>query len=374
MREKILLVDNDEDITSMLSVTLIQEGYHCDTAYSASEALSLLRKNAEEPFHLVLTDLIMPVMDGIELIEHIQRHFTGIGIVVISAEKNLKMAVEAMRKGALDFITKPFQFDVVIPRIRKALERIRLERENREYQQFLEEKIENRTAALIEKHRSLQKLFINTVEAIARAIEARDPYTEGHSKRVAKYCARVAMKMNVESEDIQDIQIAGLLHDVGKIGIADSILMKPSRLSIAEYEAIKEHPLISLKIIEPIPELKKVKDYIKYHHEEWDGTGYPEGLKAENIPLGARILAVADAFDTMWIGRQYHAAWDLEKVIKEFEKNKGTQFDPKVVDAFVDLIREDRPAFDKIRLENPPRFNEGKPATNNTDNNKIIEP
>lgn len=360
MKDKILVVDDDEDITSLLSISLMQEGYQCETANSASEALLLIRKNTENQFTLVLTDLNMPVMSGLELLGRLRKHFPLIGVVVISADKNISQAIDAMREGALDFITKPFQPNIAIPRLQKAMERIRLERENYQYQEYLEEKIENRTSALIEKHRSLQKLFINTVEAIARAIEAKDPYTQGHSKRVSKYCTRIAQKMEVNSEDIIDIELAGLLHDVGKIGISDAILSKPSKLSIEEYESIKEHPLISLKIIEPIHELKKVKEYVKYHHEKWDGTGYPEGLKAEEIPLGARILSLADAFDTMWIGRQYHAAWNLETVIKEFQKNKETQFDPHVVDAFVELIQEDQVTFDKIRMENPPRFDERK--------------
>jgi len=356
MRDRILVVDDDESVTSFLSVALIQEGFLCQTANSASEALSIVRKSSQKPINLIITDMIMPVMNGIELIEQLQRNFLGIGVVVISADKNLGLAIEAMKKGALDFITKPFQIEMVLPRIYKALERIRLERENRDYQEYLEEKVENRTAALIEKHRSLQKLFINTVEAIARAIEAKDSYTVGHSKRVSKYCARIAQKMGREPEETHDIEVAGLLHDVGKIGIPDAILGKPTKLSIEEYESIKEHPLISLKIIEPIQELGKVRDYVKYHHEKWDGTGYPEGLRGEDIPLGARILSVADAFDTMWIGRQYHAAWNLKSVIKEFQKNRDTQFDGKVVDAFVELIHEDKVSFERIRKENPPSF------------------
>lgn len=360
MKDKILIVDDDEGITSLLSVALIQEGYQCQYANSAEEALTLLRKNSGKPFSLILTDLVMPVMNGFELLEQVQKHYSDIGVIMVSGERDIALAIEAMHKGALDYISKPFQMEYVIPRIQKSLERIKLERENREYQAYLEEKVESRTAALIEKHRSLQKLYISTVEAIARAIEAKDPYTEGHSKRVAKYCSRIAQKMNVPTEDIHDIEIAGLLHDVGKIGISDAILTKPTRLSIEEYESIKEHPLISLKIIEPIQELKRVKEYVKYHHEKWDGTGYPEGLKGPMIPLGARILSIADAFDTMWIGRQYHAAWDITTVVKEFEKNKGTQFDPEIIDIFIHLISEDQPAFDKIRLENPPRFNEQK--------------
>ncbi len=360
MKEKILVVDDDESVTTFLSIALNQEGYQCQTANSASEALSTLRKNQGKPYSLVLSDLIMPVMSGTELLDHLRSYFTEVGVVMISADKNMPFAMEAMRKGALDFINKPLQMDIVLYRIQKALERIHLERENREYQQYLEEKVENRTAALIEKHRSLQKLYINTIEAIARAIEAKDPYTQGHSKRVSKYCSRIAQRLGVDPEEMHDIEIAGLLHDVGKIGISDAILGKPTKLSIEEYEEIKEHPLISLKIIDPIQELKRVKEYVKYHHEKWDGTGYPQGLKAEAIPLGARILSVADAFDTMWIGRQYHAAWDLETVVREFQKNKGSQFDPHVIDAFTDLLREEQQVFDQIRQEYPPRFNEKK--------------
>ncbi len=356
MKDRILVVDDDENVVSYLSIALIQEGFQCETASSASEALTILRRNGQKTVTLILTDMTMPVMSGIELLEQVQRQFPIIGVIVISGDKNLNLAVEAMKKGALDFITKPFKLEIILPRIYKAIERVRLERENREYQEYLEEKVESRTAALIEKHRSLQKLFLNTVEAIARAIEAKDLYTVGHSKRVSKYCAYIAQKMAIDVEEIHNIEVAGLLHDVGKIGIADSILGKSTKLSIDEYESIKEHPLISLKIIDPIKELGRVKEYVKYHHEKWDGTGYPDGLKGEEIPLGARILSIADAFDTMWIGRQYHAAWNLDQVIQEFKRNSGTQFDGKVVDAFIELIREDEVSFNKIRQENPPHF------------------
>ncbi len=360
IKEKILIVDDDREVVELLSITLTQEGFQCETALNGADALELLNQNGELPFVLVLTDILMPMMNGMELMEKIHDSHPGVGIMVISADKNLTQAVEAMRKGALDFITKPFQNELVVPRIQKAMERVHLERENRAYQLFLEEKVDNRPAALLEKHRSLQKLYFNTVEAIVRAIEAKDPYTVGHYKCVSKYCQRIAEKMRMTDLDIQDIVIAGLLHDVGKIGILDTVLTKPTRLSIEEYEHIKEHPLISLKIIEPIEELKKAKEYVKHHHEKWDGTGYPDQLKAEKIPLGARILSVADAFDTMWIGRQYHAAWDLETVIKEFQKNRWTQFDGEVVDFFVDLIKEDQEAFDHIRQENPPMFSDPK--------------
>lgn len=355
-REKILVVDDDRDMVEILTLTLSQEGYPCESALSGDEALLCLKRNSEKPFSLILTDLLMPLMNGMQLMEKVQEFYPGIGVLVISADTNLSLAVEAMRKGALDFITKPFLNELIIPRIQKALERVRLEQENREYQLFLEEKVENRTAALLDKHRSLQKLYLNTVDAIVRAIEAKDPYTVGHSKRVSKYGARIAEKMGLEETDVQDVMIAGLLHDVGKIGISDALLTKSSQLSIEEYELIKEHPLISLKIIEPIQELNKAKDYVKYHHEKWDGTGYPEGLKGEAIPMGARILSVADAFDTMWIGRHYHEAWDMDTVIGEFRKNSGTQFDKTVVDAFNRLIVDERAIFDQIREDNPPQF------------------
>ena len=363
MREKILVIDDDTQVTGLLSVVLVQNGYECLTSNSPHDALEMLKKNEGNAICLALVDIILPGMDGIDLMERIRDEFPRVGTVAISGENNMKLGVEAMRRGALDFITKPFQIEFILPRIQKAIDRVHLERDNREYQLYLEEKVENRTNALLEKHRTLQKLYINTVEAIVRAIEAKDAYTVGHSKRVSKYCRRIAAKMGIDSDNLQDIEIAGLLHDVGKIGISDTILGKPSKLTIEEYETIKEHPSISLKIIEPIQEFKKVKEYVKYHHEKYDGTGYPDQLKGEDIPLGARILSVADAFDTMWIGRHYHAPWDLDTVIKEFQKNRGTQFDPRVVDVFVELLKEDKEHFDAIRKENPPRFKEKAPGT-----------
>jgi response regulator RpfG family c-di-GMP phosphodiesterase len=358
MKEKILVVDDDPQVTGLLAVVLVQNGYECLPVNSPNDALEALRQNQGNSICLALVDIVLPGMSGLDLMEKIHREHPRVGTVAISGENNMKLGVDAMRKGALDFITKPFQIEFILPRIQKAIDRVRLERDNHEYQIYLEEKVENRTNALLEKHRTLQKLYINTVEAIVRAIEAKDAYTVGHSKRVSKYCRRIAIKLGIDSDNLQDMEIAGLLHDVGKIGISDTILGKPSKLTIEEYETIKEHPMISLKIIEPIHEFKKVKEYVKYHHEKYDGTGYPDGLKGEDIPLGARILSVADAFDTMWIGRHYHASWDLETVVKEFQKNRGTQFDPKVVDIFVELLREDGEHFDSIRKENPPRFKE----------------
>ena len=193
--ENVLIVDDDREVVELLSIALTQEGYHCETALSGEDALRLLSQNRDPPFSLVITDLIMPIMDGIELMEKTQNLHPGLGVLVISADKNLSQAVDAMRKGALDFITKPFQNELIIPRIQKAIERVYLERENRDYQLYLEEKVESRTSALLEKHRSLQKLYFNTVEAIVRAIEAKDPYTVGHSKRVSKYCSRIGEKL-----------------------------------------------------------------------------------------------------------------------------------------------------------------------------------
>ncbi|OGR83888.1 MAG: hypothetical protein A2902_00485 [Elusimicrobia bacterium RIFCSPLOWO2_01_FULL_64_13] len=356
-RDRILIVDDNSEITDVVSMTLDEEGYPCLVANSGEQALSILGNGSGE-FSLALIDVKMPGMSGLELLETAMSEYPDMGVMMISGSQDMAQAVEAMRRGALDFISKPFETELLIPRIQKALERVHLERDNREYQKFLEEKVDSRTTALISKHRSLQKLYLSTVEAIVRAIEAKDPYTVGHSKRVSKYCARIAEKLNVPVADLNDIEIAGLLHDVGKIGISDAILAKPSRLSIEEYESIKEHPLISLKIIEPIQELNRVKLFVKHHHEKWDGTGYPDRLKEEGIPVGARILSVADAFDTMWIGRQYHASWDLDTVIEEFKRNRGTQFDPAVVDAFIELVTHDQSAFDLIRQENPPRFSQ----------------
>jgi putative nucleotidyltransferase with HDIG domain len=188
----------------------------------------------------------------------------------------------------------------------------------------------------------IRTLYKSIVELLANTMDSKDSYTHGHSRRVAEYSVSIAKIAGFDEKFIQDLEIAALLHDIGKIGIRDAILCKPGALTREEYEIIKDHPVISAKIIEPVDFLKDLSDTIRYHHEKYDGTGYPDGIKGEDIPVGARIIAVGDAFDAMTSDRPYRKGMDIELAIEELIKNKGTQFDPYFVDCFIKILKDEK--------------------------------
>ena len=212
-------------------------------------------------------------------------------------------------------------------------------RKSREkYEHYLERKIEERTKLLTTEHKKLKDLFLQTIKALSAAIEAKDKYTHNHSERVGYFSVLLAKAMDLDADDIRDIEFAGILHDIGKISVDEKILNKPDALTETEYRIVKNHPLVSAKIISSISELSRVATYIRHHHEFWNGKGYPDRLKGKQIPLGSRIIAIADAYDTMALDRSYRRAIPPSKIIEELQKGAGEQFDPKAVSLFIKLI------------------------------------
>ena len=245
------------------------------------------------------------------------------------------MAVEAMRLGAYDFIIKPADLELVALSVKKALESKRLEEEIEAYHSHLEELVEERTARLQHAYRILKKTHLDSVKVLAEAIDAKDPYTRGHSDRVKRMSLKIAMKMGFSEDRIESLEYGALLHDIGKIGIKDEVLQKPGPLSPEEYQYIQEHPLIGVKIVEGVEFFQDKIPMIRHHHEHFDGSGYPDGLAGEAIPLEARIITVPDAFDAMTSLRPHRGVMPLEDVLTEFEKCKGKQFDPQVLEIFL---------------------------------------
>jgi putative nucleotidyltransferase with HDIG domain len=244
------------------------------------------------------------------------------------------MAVEAMRLGAYDFIIKPADLEWVVLSVKKALEKKRLEEELEVYHKNLEKLVEERTAKLQLAYRTLKKAYLDSVKILAEAIDAKDPYTRGHSDRVRRMSLQIATSLGFTEERMEILEYGALLHDIGKIGIKDEILRKPGALSPEEYQTIQEHPLIGVKIVEGI-EFFKDKIPMIHHHEHFDGKGYPDGLVGEGIPLEARIIAVPEAFDAMASLRPHRSAMPLEDILSELEKYKGKQFDPKILEIFL---------------------------------------
>jgi putative two-component system response regulator len=332
MEEQILIVDDEENICNILARRLTREGYLCVTANNGREALNYFYKDT---FSLIISDIKMPEMDGVELLKKVKSVDPNMMVIMVTAYPEIDMAVEAMRLGAYDFIIKPADLDFVVLSVKKALEKKRLEEEVETYHKNLEKLVEERTAKLQHAYRTLKKAHLDSVKVLAEAIDAKDPYTRGHSERVGRMSLSIANHLDFAEGRLEVLEYGALLHDIGKIGIKDEVLQKPGPLSAGEYQYIQEHPLIGAKIVEEIDFFKDKIPMIRHHHEHFDGSGYPDGLIGEAIPLEARIITVPDAFDAMASLRPHRKALPLQDILVELEKGKGRQFDPKILEIFL---------------------------------------
>jgi len=332
MQDRILIVDDEDMICRVLVRRLSAEGYVCTTAHNGKEALSYTYKN---PFSLIISDINMPEMDGLELLKRVKTMNPAMMVIMVTAYPEIDMAVEAMRLGAYDFIIKPADLDLVVLSVKRALEKKRLEEELEAYHKNLEKLVEEKTAGLRQAYRILKKVHLDSVKVLVEAIDAKDPYTRGHSDRVKRMSLKIALRLGFNEEKLEILEYGALLHDIGKIGIRDQVLQKPGVLNSEEYEYIQEHPLIGVKILEGIDFFKDKIPLIRHHHEHFDGTGYPDGLVGEAIPLEARIITVPDAFDAMTSVRPHRGAMPLQHVLGELENGKGKHFDPKILEIFL---------------------------------------
>ena len=321
----ILIVDDEEVIRKLLHQKLSDESYCCEEADSAEQALEKLQNNL---FELVILDIRMPGKSGVELLPEIKVNYPDIAVIMSTAIIDTNVAIQCMKQGAYDYLTKPFSLDEVILSVARALEERRLVIENRDYQQHLEQKVEAQASRI-------RASFLSAVTALVYALEAKDKYTSGHSERVAEVSAAIAREFGLPWDNIEKIRLAGLIHDIGKIGVRESILNKPAGFTEEEFQHIKYHPEIGERILNPIVDDNEILMIVRHHHERYDGTGYPDRLSGEQIPLGARILAVADSYDAMTSERPYRKAMSVETACTEVERGKGTQFDPRVADAFL---------------------------------------
>lgn len=324
-QESILTVDDEESIRRLLLQKLSSEGYQCKQAGNAEQALDKLRNNLID---LVILDIRMPGKSGIELLPEIKVSYPDTAVIMATATSDINVAIQCMKQGASDYLTKPFNLDEVILSVDRALEKRRLELEIKEYQQHLEEKVE-------EQAKKIRASFLSAITALAYALEAKDEYTSGHSLRVADISVAIAKEMGLPQESVDKIKLAALVHDIGKIGVREVVLNKPAGLTDEEFDHIRKHPEIGEHILAPIAEDKEILKIVRNHHGWYDGTGYPDQIKGDQILLGARILAVADAYEAMTSERPYRKAMSDEVACIEIERGKGTQFDPEVVDAFL---------------------------------------
>jgi len=320
-----LVVDDEPHLRSILVRLLTAEGLACRSAGSGREGLIELEK---EPAELVVSDIRMPEMDGIQLLSHVRSRWPDTGVVMITAVSDVSSAIWCLTQGALDYVAKPFQVDDVKARVRQALEKRRLILDNRDYQHNLERRVDLQA-------RRIEQLFLEGVQSLAHALEAKDPYTRGHSARVASYADAIARTLGLDAVTLEDLRIGAELHDVGKIGVRESVLLKPSRLTDEEYRHIMEHTVIGEKILTPLlRDRPRVLQIVRSHHERLDGTGLPDRLRGDGVPLVARVVSVADAFDAMTTGRPYVAPRAPGAALEELRAQAGRQFDRDAVAAF----------------------------------------
>ncbi len=316
---RILIVDDEEDNLALLYRTL-RAKYNITKAHNAIEALEILKT---EQFDCILSDHKMPLMDGVEFLKRVNDLYPKTMRLLVTAYSDVKILIDAINYAKIyRYIKKPFTPDELLMIVEAALECYQLKMDN-----------ENLIT-------DLKDLFSGTVKAIIEALDAKDSFTLGRSRRVAFYALKIVNKMSLSPAEVSQIELAGLLHDIGMIGVAEEILNKTQKLSDDEYEKVKMHVHYSVKILEDIKQLYEITEIIKYHHEYYNGCGYPFGLKGEDIPLGSRIIAIADAYDSMVSNRAYRDSLSTEEAVKIIQQGAGKQFDPNLVEIFVNILPE----------------------------------
>jgi response regulator RpfG family c-di-GMP phosphodiesterase len=332
----ILIVDDDWQVREVLHEIFLSAGFTCQVAGDGREGLGLFRATFPP---LTVTDLKMPVMDGIALLQAIRQADPDAAVIVLTGAADVKTAIESLKLGAHDFIMKPVNVDELLIAADRAIERRQLLIERREYQALLERRVEEAT-------RNLEQAYTQTLEALGAALDSRDVGTESHSRRVHGYSLALAREHGMAPDALADLAHGVLLHDIGKIGIPDAILLKPGPLTADEWNVMRSHPEIGKRLIEKIPFLHGAMPVVWCHHEKWDGSGYPRGLAGEDIPLNARIFMVVDAFDAMTFDRPYSKAVPFDVAIAEIKRCAGSHFDPRVVESF---LRVPLPLLEEIR-------------------------
>ena len=332
---RILIVDDEETIRLALRKFLRSRGYEVEIAGSGDQALRLLDKDS---FSLMLCDVRMPGMTGVQIVPLARERDQDLAIIMLTAVNDAATATEVLSSGATDYLMKPVELadlqQAVDRALRKRVELIEIRR----LDTLIREEVALRTAELEREKESLRLMSVSIAETLINAMEAKDLYLRGHSQRVAELAGQIAAEMRLDGNVCEDLKVAGRLHDVGKIGIREAILNKPDRLTAEEFEHVKCHVQLGLDILAPLSYLKTPLTYVEHHHERWDGAGYPRGLSGEGIPLGARILCVADTFDALTSKRAYRDPMTPAAALERLKADIGKQFDQCVYDALVSVI------------------------------------
>ena len=335
MQKHIITTDDDQAIRKVLQILLRKEGYQVTVCSNGEELLAIL-KTSYATVDLVLLDIKMPGLSGMQLLEIVRRNYPRIPVVMLTAFNDLDTGMKAIRLGASDYLAKPVHREVLVECVSRVLDANALKQDevaekdnSMAHQRELENQLQSALTAL-------KSATLATLEAFTETIEQKDPYTKGHCSRVRTISLAIARALNFSEEALHTLEGGSLLHDIGKIGIPEEVLNKPSKLSKSEYELIKEHPVAGERIVKHIDLFQAYRPIIRSHHERMDGKGYPDGLKGDQIPLDVRIVTLADAFDAMTTSRAYRSALPTEIAVEELKLFSGTQFDPELVNLFIE--------------------------------------
>lgn len=331
---RIIVVDDEIGIIDSLSIFLKNSGYDF---VGVTDPMEALQKVKTERFDLMILDFIMTPIHGDKLVEEIRKFNKDLYILLLTGHKDLAPPLETIKKLDIQgYCEKSDKFDQLLLLIESGIKSI----SQMNLIKHINEELSN-------TYSELEKAYLESIETLRYTVEAKDPYTSGHSSRVSKYSELIGKYLNLNENDMQNLRIGGLFHDIGKIGIPDSILLKESSLTNTEYSQIKNHPSIGAHILCNAEIFKDILPIVKHHHERYDGTGYPSQLKGTDIPYLARIASIADAFDAMSSKRNYRNELDIKTIINEIESNKGSQFDPEISDVFLDILNNH---YDEINL------------------------
>lgn len=334
---RILVVDDENQVRTMIGSTLERNGFEVHLASNGREALEAITLNS---FDLVLTDIVMQDVNGIALLERLHSQLPNLPVVMVTAIHDISVAIDSMRRGAYDYLLKPFEREHLMSTVHRALDHKQILDESHNYQQSLEQMVRARTEMLRHAMEDLEHSYDVTLEALGDALDLKDSETEGHSKRVTAYTIALARAMGIPPADIKVIARGAFLHDVGKMAIPDEILRKPGTLTTDEQTVMREHCTRGYHMLRKIPFLAGAAEIVFCHQEHFDGSGYPSGIRGHEIPVGARIFAVADTLDAITSDRPYRRARSFDAAREEILRCSGTQFDPSVVEVFLKIPNE----------------------------------
>lgn len=346
----ILVLDDESFVRSVISAALGQHGYAVESVNTLHEAREALKRSS---FDLVICDIVLQDGSGISLLAQLRVQQPQLPVIMITAIHDISVAMDAMRRGAYDYLLKPLDHDLLIDAVLRALEHREVVQESHKYRMSLERLVEARTEMLHQAMKELEHSYDITLEALGDALDLKDSETEGHSKRVTAYTVALGRAMRLDPASLKVIARGAFLHDIGKMAIPDSILRKPGELSPDEQERMREHCTRGYQILRKIPFLKEAAEIVFSHQEHFDGSGYPNRLRGKDIPMGARVFAIADALDAITSDRPYRKARSFEAAQQEIARCSGSQFDPAVVEVFLAIPTE---LWQQLRFQVTDRF------------------